>query len=1090
MDTSKGLNKFRKTIDAEGLSAHQKLKRIRQLFNLLIAAVTEETKVQFTSQFARLSFLITSKLISKEESYILHSFRKRSHSPSDPSSDTQLGILAVDILRSYIYQEDVELDAVSQVYRKLIRDRPDVHLSFVREVKAMILSISMDEQKATARIQDEPYEVVTLDFSRPDRNEDYTDQLALVEGYNLLPLVVNLIDVEIDDAGYYYPSSIVMEPDYMYDVTSVAECFGAFANNQAGYLLRRFLKRQITKPILIGNMANYFLDQMVYNSDRSFKDFIANIFSSDPLSISLLKDQEVKEMLVLLENHFNHIKEVVENRFEGLGITKERCHVEPSFYSAKYGLQGRLDLFSHDDERANIIELKSGSAFRPNSYGLANNHYHQTLLYDMIIESVFGVNLKRNNFILYSKEDKEQLRYAPALRSEQREAIKERNLLYLHDRVLLESDDFIVYYKDYYKKHRHAIKGFQKQHFETFIKDMDQLDEIERAYVSELLQVTMRELYINKLGDPGKDKSSGLASLWLQDIDTKRDQYNILDFLSVRDIDNSDNATKLLLDYSDRSNRLSNFRVGDLGVLYPVLPSEDGVLRSQVFKVTVLRLDEEAILVRLRSKQENEQVFHAYEFWHVEHDTLDSGYNEMSRSIYEFIRAPKRTRDLLLGRVTPERYEVYTSSCGQHLTDEQQQIFQEIISSKDYYMLWGPPGTGKTSVMLREIANHYIVHERDRVILLAYTNRAVDEICEALYSLNPRPSFIRIGSRYSTGAKFLPHLLEERISDITRRQDLRDILLKEQVYVGTIASVLGKVSLFELIKFDVAIIDEASQLLESSLIGLLTRFRKWILIGDHRQLPAVIRQDDRSTSVKQDGLLGPLGIENLSTSFFERLYKKALHEKWDHSIGQLSYQGRMHKDIMSFVNQYFYNGTLNLIPAISRLVAPSDDQPLLHTDRLLYINSEVDLTSDSIKVNQDEAIKVAQLCKKLVDIYIVRGIDITTQSIGVITPYRAQIAAVNSCLSEVLGNYKSMITVDTVERYQGGARDIIIMSACMNYSFQLRSLVSLSSEGIDRKLNVAITRAKEQFILVGNKAVLCQDETYEALVDSCTSYTI
>jgi DNA replication ATP-dependent helicase Dna2 len=75
------------------------------------------------------------------------------------------------------------------------------------------------------------------------------------------------------------------------------------------------------------------------------------------------------------------------------------------------------------------------------------------------------------------------------------------------------------------------------------------------------------------------------------------------------------------------------------------------------------------------------------------------------------------------------------------------------------------------------------------------------------------------------------------------------------------------------------------------------------------------------------------------------------------------------------------------------------------------------------------------------------------------------------------------ISVDTVERYQGGARSVIIISFCVNRLTQLDSLVSLSNEGTDRKMNVAITRAKEQIILIGNKNLLSKNETYRKLIE-------
>ncbi|MDX1667706.1 MAG: C-terminal helicase domain-containing protein, partial [Saprospiraceae bacterium] len=106
------------------------------------------------------------------------------------------------------------------------------------------------------------------------------------------------------------------------------------------------------------------------------------------------------------------------------------------------------------------------------------------------------------------------------------------------------------------------------------------------------------------------------------------------------------------------------------------------------------------------------------------------------------------------------------------------------------------------------------------------------------------------------------------------------------------------------------------------------------------------------------------------------------------------------------------------------------------------------------------------------------------KSIGIITPYRAQIALIKKTL-ETHGIDKTDLTIDTVERYQGGARDIILISLCTNSVDQLASLVSLSEEGVDRKLNVALTRAREHLVLLGNPDLLSVNPLYKALIDHC-----
>jgi len=290
--------------------------------------------------------------------------------------------------------------------------------------------------------------------------------------------------------------------------------------------------------------------------------------------------------------------------------------------------------------------------------------------------------------------------------------------------------------------------------------------------------------------------------------------------------------------------------------------------------------------------------------------------------------------------------------------------------------------------------------------------------------------------------------------------------------------------LFELIKFDLAVVDEASQILETSLIGLLSRVKKFILIGDHLQLPAIVQQKENFTKVENQALTD-LGFKDLSASLFERMYTSAVSNGWEHAIGQLSHQGRMHVDIMDFANQHFYDNSLRALKLLPRLTAHefflNIDRPY---NRLEYYPSEVDLESESIKINRHEAQAVRRIITQLLQTYLESGKNMDAGSIGVITPYRAQIAAIRQELDDHNIAYEGLITIDTVERYQGGARDIIIMSCCMNYSFQLKALVSLSDSGIDRKLNVAITRAREQFMLIGNQAILCQNQMYKSFIEA------
>ncbi len=195
--------------------------------------------------------------------------------------------------------------------------------------------------------------------------------------------------------------------------------------------------------------------------------------------------------------------------------------------------------------------------------------------------------------------------------------------------------------------------------------------------------------------------------------------------------------------------------------------------------------------------------------------------------------------------------------------------------------LWlGPPGTGKTSCALKKMVETFHCEAQTQILLLSYTNRAVDEICKAISSIRPEVDFIRVGSELSCDEAYRHHLIENELSLCTRRSEVAERIARCRIFVGTVASISGKPELFRLKRFDVAIIDEATQILEPQLLGILcarsengeNAVGKFILIGDHKQLPAVVLQNTEQSEIYDEGLRSA-GLKNLKDSLFERLYR-------------------------------------------------------------------------------------------------------------------------------------------------------------------------------------------------------------------------
>lgn len=144
--------------------------------------------------------------------------------------------------------------------------------------------------------------------------------------------------------------------------------------------------------------------------------------------------------------------------------------------------------------------------------------------------------------------------------------------------------------------------------------------------------------------------------------------------------------------------------------------------------------------------------------------------------------------------------------------------------------------------------------------------------------------------------------------------------------------------------------------------------------------------------------------------------------------------------------------------------------------------------SQSVKMNQSEACIVARLADAVYRQYTALGDFSPQTTLGVITPYRSQIALIRKEI-EALGIAElDGILVDTVERFQGSERDVIIYSFCVNRPYQLKFLANLTEDNgvlVDRKLNVALTRARKQMFIVGVPELLELNPIYADLLRFC-----
>ena len=952
-------------------------------------------------------------------------------------------------------------------------------------------------------VSEQPY---LVRYNVPQINEEFAETCKLLWRH----AQVNLLDVAIDEAGILTPSFIVLEPDYLLDISSLAECFRDYGHHPANYFLSRLQPIENARPLLLGNIANLFLDEWIHakSEEIDYRTCMQKAFRRYPIELAACSDLRDKEkerqFFEDCKLHFDHIRETVNDTFHAAGyeLDKTDAVLEPSYICEALGLQGRLDYMQRD--MSSFIEMKSGKADEYAIRGKVEpkeNNKVQMLLYQAVLQYSMGMDHRKvKAYLLYT-------RY-PLLYPSRPSWAMVRRVIDLRNRIV--ADEYGIQLRnslEYTSQKLEEInastlneRGLKGRFWETYLRPsidnfqskLKALSALEKNYFYAVYNFITKELYTSKSGDVDYEGRTGAASLWLSTLAEKCEAGEIIYDLKIKENHAADEykAGLTLTAGSEMLHAetfLPNFRQGDAIILYERNCDTDNVTNKMVFKGNIEYLTENEIGIRLRATQQNPSVLPAESLYAIEHDTMDTTFRSMYQGLYAYLSARKERRDLLLSQ-RPPRFDKSLDSMIFCSEDDFTRVALKAKAAQDYFLLIGPPGTGKTSCALKKMVETFHADKDAQILLLSYTNRAVDEICKSLASIAPAVDFIRVGSELSCDEAYRGHLIENELSSCNRRSEVYERIRNCRIIVGTVAAISGKPELFRLKHFDVAIIDEATQILEPQLLGILCArgedekdaIDKFVLIGDHKQLPAVVQQNAEQAAIYDESLLS-IGLSNLKDSLFERLYRNctaacsssAIHRSYD----MLCRQGRMHPEVALFANRAFYGG--RLIPVgLPHQIEDSDT-----ICRLAFYPSVPEKAGASAKINYSEARIVADLA---VRIYEHHQSDFDeSRTLGIITPYRSQIALIKKEIESVGIPVLNRILVDTVERFQGSERDVIIYSFCVNYPYQLKFLSNLTEEEgvlIDRKLNVALTRARKQMFITGVPELLERNPLYKSLL--------
>ena len=481
----------------------------------------------------------------------------------------------------------------------------------------------------------------------------------------------------------------------------------------------------------------------------------------------------------------------------------------------------------------------------------------------------------------------------------------------------------------------------------------------------------------------------------------------------------------------------------------------------------------------------------------------DTSYKTMFAALREVAEAKgnrtARLREVLLGKAPALRRETGPVRFP-WLNVSQEKAVNQVLCAKEVAVVHGPPGTGKTTTLVEAV--YETLHRENQVMVSAQSNTAVDWIAEKL--VDRGIPVLRIGNPTRVNDKMLAFTYERRFeahSDYPELWQIRktiremtgrlrksgredrerlhnqltklrvratgleiridtELFTEARVIACTLVGAASRV--LERKRFSSLFIDEAAQAIEAACWIAISRADRVILAGDHCQLPPTIKCIEAAR-----GGLGRTLLE-----------KVVLHKP--EAVSLLKIQYRMHEDIMRFPSRWFYHDELEAAPEVKYRGILDFDTPVSWID-----TSELDLQEKAVaegtgRLNTGEAELLVRELKNYMERTGIRRILEEHIDFGVISPYRAQVHYLRHLLKKepFFRPCRRLITVHTVDGFQGQERDVIMISLVRaNEKGQIGFLRDL------RRMNVAITRARMKLLILGEAVTLTRHPFYRELYE-------
>lgn len=596
-----------------------------------------------------------------------------------------------------------------------------------------------------------------------------------------------------------------------------------------------------------------------------------------------------------------------------------------------------------------------------------------------------------------------------------------------------------------------------------------------------------RELYQQQTRQAGIDRRILQGVCWFP-ISIGGNRYNSLNQLTVE-------VNRKMPDETEHA-----FEYGRPVCFFRMMP--DGSVRYFNFSAVVSYVQDNRMVVIVPGSQFLPELNQSVELG-IQLYFDDTSYKTMFAALHEVIVAKdNRTahlREVLLGNLPALKRELHPVRLP-WLNQSQERAVNQVLSAREVAVVHGPPGTGKTTTLVEAVFE--TLRRENQVMVCAQSNTAVDWIAEKL--VDRGIPVLRIGNPTRVNDRMLaftyerqfeahadyPELwnirkaIREAMGRLRRggreeRDSLHNYLTKlrsrateleiwidaqlfkeARVVACTLVGAANRV--LERKRFSSLFIDEAAQAIEAACWIAITRADRVILAGDHCQLPPTIK----CMEAMRDGL----GLT---------LLEKVVHTKPD-TVSLLKIQYRMHEDIMYFSSHWFYHDELQAASEVRYRGILDFDTAVTWIDTTDLEFSEKCVGEGIGRLNTGEAELLMQQLKIYMERIGWNRILDENIDFGIISPYRAQVQYLRSLLKKdtFFRPFRRLITVHTVDGFQGQERDVIFISLVRaNENGQIGFLRDL------RRMNVAITRARMKLLILGEVATLTRHPFYKGLYE-------